>query len=285
MSKSLPPELDALLGDLEQAWDKRHGSRPSRHDRLPWVAPSLGRALAARVALVGVAAAAVAIVLLTRTSGPGAVKQALAAIGDAPGDAIVHFTSVTRGPDGRVLDSTEMWAATDPPFAERSILQGSDGEPVEQGASGDELTQYDPAGLVYVRVAQNGLPQGNSRPDFAPDAQQIKAYLQSANAHDDGEITADGVAIHRFTITLGAGSCIYDVDAQTFDALAFTCTGLSTGSLSEHWTYLPRAGNEALLSVAAQHPGARIDSAPLEACGPGRHTAATPPCVVNAPGG
>jgi hypothetical protein len=40
-----------------------------------------------------------------------------------------------------------------------------------------------------------------------------------------------------------------------------------------------------LLSVVAQHPTARIDRAPVQACGKSRHTPSTPPCVSVSPGG
>lgn len=289
MTKRLPNNLETLLAQLEQAWDRQHGTEAAaatQFRRRSNVFDIRMRTLV-RAGTVAAVAAAVAVVFLTRTSGPGAVAQAIAAAGETPAGSIVHFLSVSTDADGHLTQRTEMWAATEPPYAERSILQGADGAPVEQGATGDELTQYDPAGgVVYVRRTPGGIAAGNHPADFAPSAEQIKRYLSSNTTTDDGEVTVDGQLMHRFTIApTGGGSCTYDVSADTFYARSFICRGLHGGSIDEHWGYLPRQDNEALLSVQGQHTDARIDAGPAEPCPPGPHTSATPPCIVSAPGG
>src|SRR5205085_1379117 len=51
----------------------------------------------------------------------------------------------------------ERWAATSPPSASRWVLEAADAPAIEQGATGNEYTQYDPAGIVYVRTIASGV--------------------------------------------------------------------------------------------------------------------------------
>jgi hypothetical protein len=279
MNSTLPDYLQTLGEQLESAWDHRYGRRRA--------GMRFGRGTAVRAGLVVATAAAVVAVVLIRGSGPGAVAEAAAAAGKAPDAAIVHFTSVTRDASGTLTGRTELWGATSPPFAQRSILQGdaNDGPPIEQGATGNAVTQFDPAGIVYVRTAAGGIAEGTKATDLAADAERVKTFLREGDARDEGERNVGGRVVHRFVVTPpGGGTCIYDVEPATFYGRSLTCTGLPSGSLSEQWEYLPRQGHERLLSVVAQHPSAKIDRAPLGACGNARHTPSTPPCVATVPG-
>jgi hypothetical protein len=277
MNATLPDHLETLGEQLDEAWDRRYGSI---------VDLTLARRRRAIRAALALAAAAVLAAILVRESGPGAVGKALAAAGKSPAEAIVHFTSITRDPTGALTGRTELWAATSKPFARRSILQGSDGPAVEQGAEGNNVTQFDPStGVIYLRTIAGGTAEGTHAADFAADAERVKRYLREGNARDEGEVTADGITLHRFALSpTGGGTCIYDVQPDTFIGVRLTCTGMPTGSISERWDYLPRPGNESLLSVVAQHPSARIDRGQMGECGKARHTPSTPPCIVVSPG-
>jgi hypothetical protein len=271
-----PDSLHTLEAELDVAWERRYG-RTTHHPRRRWI---LTRAALAAAALVVVAAA-----LLGRSGGPGAVDRARAAAGTVPADAIVHFTSVSRDPAGALAGRTELWGASSPPYARRSILQGAEGPAIEQGARGNEVTQYDPQGVVYVRTIAGGTAEGTRPADFAARAEAVRRYLRQGDAQDQGEVTIDGRTLQRFVLTPdGGGECVYDVEPSSFYAVSLFCTGMRAGSTSEHWEYLPRRGNEDLLSVAAQHPSARIDRAPMGECGAEPHTQSTPPCVARAPG-
>lgn len=277
MSTTLPDHLQTLGAQLDAAWDRRYGSAALR-SRI------LGRRSTQTAILAGAVAAAVAAALV-RASGPGAVDQALAAAGTAPADAIVHFTSVSRDRRGALLERTELWGATSPPYARRSIVQGEGAPPIEQGASGDQLTQYDPAGIVYVRTLAGGTAEGTHGADFAADASRVKEYLRDGQARDAGDVTVGGTTLHRFVLSpAGGGTCTYDVQPETFYGVSLTCAGLPTGSTSERWEYLPRQGHERVLSVVAQHPAAHVDRAPIGSCAKARHLPSTPPCIVVAPG-
>jgi hypothetical protein len=269
--------LQSLGNHLDEAWERRYGS-VSRRPR--------GRHLrVARFVAVPAVVAAAAVVVLTRSSGPGALDAARAAVGSFPAGSIVHFTSVTHDPSGAISGRTELWGATSPPYARRSIIRDDDGTMIEQGASGDTMTQYDPDGVVYVRTLAGGTAEGTHPADFAASADQIRGYLADGSARDVGEVSVGGTRLHRFVVSPAeGGTCTYDAQPDTYYGVAMTCLGLPTGSLAERWEYLPRSANEALLSVAAQHPDARVDRAPMRPCAQENHTAHTPPCVVNAPG-
>ncbi|MBA3736254.1 MAG: hypothetical protein H0W90_13855 [Actinobacteria bacterium] len=278
MSQILPDHLQTLGTQLDRAWERRYG-RVARRARVR-------RFRGVRVAIALAVPVAIVAAMLARGSGPGAVGEALAAAGKSPADAIVHFTSVTRDPSAALTGRTELWGATSPPYARRSIIQGADGPAIEQGAKGDEVTQFDPAaGLVYVRTLAGGIAEGTHAADFAADAQRVKNYLRAGHARDEGEVTVDGTTLHRFVVAPAeGGACTYDVQPETFFGVSLICTGLASGSISERWQYLSRQGNQKLLSVAALHPSARIDRAPMPLCGEARHAPSTPPCYVVSPG-
>lgn len=210
-----------------------------------------------QVLLMG-AAVVVLAVIFSRGSGPERVDQALGAAGKFPTGSIVHFTSITRDPGGALTSRTELWVATFPPYARRSIRQGAHGPVIEHGAKGDEVTQFDPAGVVYVRTRAGATAKGTP----ATGSQRVKAYLRDGHVRDEGVVNVGGATIRRFAVApQGGGTCSYDVQPHTFFGVSLTCTGLPTGSVSEQWDYLPRQGNVPLLSVVAQHPSARIDRA------------------------
>lgn len=276
MTTTLPGHLERLGKELDAAWELRYGvvmARPRRQ-------PVRRIILALAVPVVAVVAAVLAL-----GGGPGAVEQALAAAGDAPANTIVHFVSIPRGPSGDMVQRAEMWGASSPPYARRWVLQANDSPPVEQGARGNLYTQYDPAGVVYVRTLDGGIAEGTRPPDFGARPEQVKAHLRSGNARAAGELTIRGETVRRFLMTTAAGeTCVYDVQPDTFFGVRLTCNG-PDGSTSQRWKYLPRAGNECLLSVRASHPEAAVDRARIGACVDERHTASTPPCVAVLAGG
>lgn len=288
MTTTLSHRFQQLEEQLDAAWERRYGAGAAERRR------RRRRATGFTFAALALSVAAAATGVLRRTSGPGSVDQALAAVGKAPSDSIVHFTSGIRRRDGAVTDRFEVWAATSPPYARRWIMKRNGAPPIEQGAHGNEFTQFDPDGVVYVRTLQGGVAEGTHPPDLAPDREEVKRMLRDWNAREVGEVTIDGERIRRFVMSGSSASlrrappaaetCIYDVQADTFFAVRLTCGG-PAGSDFQRWEYLPRAGNERLLSVEAQHPAARLDRAPVGECGSERHTASTPPCLGTSAGG
>jgi hypothetical protein len=277
MNDELTAYLDKVGAELDQAWQRRY--RATR-----WEYLSRGRF--ARVAAFAVVAAAVAVVSVMRTGSPDAAAEAAAAVGLSPANSIVYFVSVTTSADGVVEQRTEMWAATDPPYGRRTILAGDGSRPIEQSSSGNSVSQYDPAsGTVFVRTIDGGTAEGTRPADVAPEAVQVRAFLKSSDARDEGTSVVAGTEVRRFSfVSARLGSCRYVVNASSYYALELTCTDVTGGKISEHWDYLSRAKSEGLLSVRAQHPQAHVDVAPMGLCLQGRHNAGTPPCSVQAPG-
>jgi hypothetical protein len=279
----LPEHLELLRDDLETAWPSRTAPRPVR--------PTIARRRP-RLALAGIAIVAViGLVLLRSDRGPGSIARAVAAVGVQPPDVIVHWTSTDYAADGSFADRQEVWGATSAPFGQRSITQDRpDLPPVEQSSQGDAVTVYDPtANVLFVRTVAGGTLEADRATRIGADPARVATFLARDDTRDEGVVEVAGRRVHRFLMTpTTGGSCTYDVDPVSYYGLAFACQGGPNGHGSETWEYLPRsAGTSSLLSVAAQHPGARVDRAPIGTCTvPMQYEMPTmPPCYVNAPGG
>jgi hypothetical protein len=111
-----------------------------------------------------------------------------------------------------------------------------------------------PASRASTAVPDSADP---SSPDFAG---QIRALLVSGGAHVVGHATVDG----RDTLEISSkdGHTTYYVDPSTYAPVELDTTGTDGGVSLVFNTYefLPgNAANEALLSLTAQHPSARVD--------------------------
>jgi hypothetical protein len=98
------------------------------------------------------------------------------------------------------------------------------------------------------------------RPETDPFRKQALALLNSGHAHVNGHITLEGRAAIR--IVSGNGHATYVVDARTYDPLELRTTGAGGGTILRFRAYeklAPTHANEALLSLAAAHPGATVD--------------------------
>jgi hypothetical protein len=279
VTTELPDHLERLGRDLARAWPEHDG----RRSRVPW--------RARLVVAVLVLAAALGLVLVRGDHGPGSIDRALAAVGQQPVDTIVHWTSTDYAPDGALADRQEIWGATSAPYGQRSIVQdGPSLPPVEQSSQGDAVTQYDPAGnVLFVRSLPGGAQEGNRATRIGANPERVTNLLRAANTRDEGVVEVGGRPVRRFLITPPTGgSCTYDVDPDTYYGLAFGCEQGPNGHGVETWEYLPRTpASSELLSVAAQHPSARVDRAPMQTCSrPDQYEIPSmPPCYVNAPGG
>ena len=282
MTSDPPDHLDRLGRDLDDAWPRRVKlNEPSRRQ-------SHGMRLAALVAVIVVVL--VGVGLVRSSQGPGALARAVAAAGKHPDDVIVHWTSSDYAAGGRQADRQELWGATSPPYGQRSITQdGPDLPRVEQSSQGDTVTKYNPAkNLLYVRTIPGGTLEGTRPSIFGADPARIANLLRTPGAHDTGLTTVDDQHVRRFVIPTGSGSCTYDINPDTAYGVRFACQNPDGAHGLQIWEYLPRTPETtALLSTAAQHPGASIDQAPMTECTTrGQETDPTvPPCVVHTKGG
>jgi hypothetical protein len=137
MSTALPDHLEQLGADLDRAWSRLYGSSTAR-TRID------SRLLRPGLAVVLLAGLGVATWTFVGGSGPSVVERAIGAVNDYPPNLIVHRVDGFVGADGRFVRQQEIWAATSPPYEQR-VLTYVYGRVAEQGASGDEISSFDPA--------------------------------------------------------------------------------------------------------------------------------------------
>ena len=91
---------------------------------------------------------------------------------------------------------------------------------------------------------------------------EILALLQSGKVRENGRPTIDGRDLIRFVSN--DGHATYLVDAATYDPVEWQTKGDGGGTTLRFVTYeqLSVSDGSALLSLTAQHPGARVDRDP-----------------------
>jgi hypothetical protein len=280
---TLPDSLVRYEDELEQAVARDLARRPRR--------------FALRVAVVGVAAAAVALGVLSTLPGGGAsaVERAQAALAVETG-TILHVDMLGRqvNPDGSVATwEDESWQLEERPFTRRQVETSSSAPRAETTLVDGVQQLYDaatntiyttppqlpPAGPVagektldaklkqLPRAERERLQRERARkeqggPVEEPFRDEIVSLLRSGDAREDGRETVDGRDAVRL---VGAdGHTTYFVDAATYAPIRLvTVNGGATTTLSFRvYELLDAAGNEALVSLQAQHPDARVDASP-----------------------
>jgi hypothetical protein len=265
---TLPDSLARFEDELEQAVARDLARRPRR--------------LALRVAVVGVAAAAVALGVLSTLPGGGAsaVERAQAALTVETG-TILHVDMLGRqvNPDGSVATwEDESWQLEERPFARRQVETSSNAPRAETTLVDGVQQLYDAAtNTIYTTPPQ--LPSAEvvvgaktlgkrlkqkrqAQPAEEPFRDEIVSLLRSGDAREDGRETVDGREAVRL---VGAdGHTTYLVDAATYAPIRLvTVNGGATTTLSFRvYELLDAGGNEALVSLQAQHPDARVDASP-----------------------
>ena len=116
---------------------------------------------------------------------------------------------------------------------------------------------------VIVARSENPAPPAPAAPVEEPFREDILRLLRSGSAVEDGRLEIDGREVIRFVSRDGRQR--YLIDARTYAPIEWHTSG-DGGSVTLRFpTYeeLPRSeANEALLSLTAQHPGARINRDP-----------------------
>lgn len=207
------------------------------------------------------AAAAIALVALvgsTGSAGPAAadaaiIHHALRAV-TPPAGEILH-TKVLGTQNGTTF-ANEVWRQTAPPYAGRAIK-----DQMEFSDNGTTSFYYDPAtNTIYER------PDPSPRPAPNDPVAQVRQELASGRARVTGTVVIEGTSLYK--IDLPRGFVGY-FDTSTY-APRYVDAPRRGGTVVrfrvEVYEYLPMTpANRDLLSVTAQHPGARIDTNPSDA--------------------
>lgn len=156
----------------------------------------------------------------------------------------------------------EFWQLSDPPYTGRVIKGG-----VESGFSGDTMATYDPTSNTIQEQTYQSQP-------FDDPVAQLRQLLNDGDAQIVGTTTIDGQAVYEIqahsTDNMLFNGTIY-VDQNTYQPVvakiqqnsydcghATPCSGLETIHFVAY-EYLPDTpANQALVSITAQHPDARV---------------------------
>jgi hypothetical protein len=160
----------------------------------------------------------------------------------------------------------ELWAQLASPYVYRCIKFGH-----EFGWDGTGYADYDAASGTITRTA--GPAPAHGAVDLAA---TLRALIDAGQAHVTGTTVLDGVPAYQLTVSgLGPGwssgvaNGTYAVAQSDYRPLLVqTTVGCATGTCAETvrfqvHEFLPAtSANLALLDLRAQHPGARLVSAP-----------------------
>jgi hypothetical protein len=227
--------------------------------------------------VVGAAAIVLAVLSIVNVfgaGGPSIVEKAVAAL-DPSANAIIHvkITGTESGAGGYQSTSVEeSWASTESPFTRRDV-QAFEGSPVVetvQDTTGFAQT-YDAATNTIYQPPQSGVFQlsGDQSDSYR---QMILDLLTSGDAVVEGNDTIDGQKVIRIAATKDYGTSAdgtkygtwYYVDPDTKNPVAWHLTRDGGKVVDFHfdvYEQLPATdSNSKLLDLAAQHPGAALNT-------------------------
>ena len=207
------------------------------------------------------AAAAIALVALVGSTGSGGPTAADAAIihyalraVTPPAGEILH-TKVVGTQNGMTF-AVEVWRQTAPPYAGRAIK-----DQMEFSDNGTTSFDYDHAtNTIYER------PDSSPRPAPNDPVAQIRQELASGQAQVKGTVVIEGTSLDKIDLPRGFVG-YFDTSNYTPRYVDVPRRGRAVVRFRvKVYKYLPMTpANRDLLSVTAQHPGARIDTNPSDA--------------------
>jgi hypothetical protein len=246
-----PREADERLRRMTRARLAQQMLVPPRRRALP-------RRLALGWTAAAIGAVAFAVVSLVGPSGSGGPSAADAAVIHhalrslaLPPNAIVHVKEV--GTDHGTDVGVEWWQQTDEPHALR-MIKGPIGRQVEAGNDGSKSFQYD-ADSNTITETPNA-----SAPTLVDPIAGVREQLANGDAQVLGTTEIDGHSLYK--IKLASGMVGYfdteDYRPMYLDNLQHSGYVVRTRVLA--YDELPMtAENAKLLSIAAQHPRARVE--------------------------
>ena len=171
-----------------------------------------------------------------------------------PAGEILH-TKVLATQNGTTFVN-EVWRQTAPPYASRAIK-----DQMEFSDNGTTSFYYDPAtNTIYER------PDSSPRPAFTDPVARIRRELASGQAQVIGTVVIDGTSLYKIDLPRGFVGYFDTSNYAPRYVDALRRGGTVVRFRVEVYEYLPMTpANRDLLSVTAQHPGARIDTNPSDA--------------------
>jgi hypothetical protein len=246
-----PREFDAqtrlrIREQLAAGVRPRARRRPSMRAALGWAALTATAAAVGLIALTG----------SVGTAGPAAadaaiIHHALRAVTPPP-DEILHVKVV--GTQNGVAVAGETWQETSPPYAFRG-LKGETGHQGEFGDNGRFSFQYSPqTGIVQEQ-------RDTSRLTFTDPMAQVRYELARGQAHVIGLVKIGGASLYKIDLPHGLIGYfgVGDYRPRYLDDPQRDGTTVRLRVVA--YQYLPMTpANRALVSVTAQHPGARVET-------------------------
>lgn len=262
---TLPTSLVRFRGELEAAIRREQQLRTRSRRRA-----------VLRVAVVAGAAAALTVGALTALPGApagrfvepaSAAQHAAEALAAAPG-SIVHVATVVdqRNPDGSHTSwRSESWQRTAPPYEQRQIVTGGNGEPVETATVGGNNQVFDPkSNTVQVTPAgRAGTAPAGATPQpvtAQPFREQVLDLLQSGKLTRSAHSTVDGRRTIVFVWNDGQTRYEYTVAAGTYDPVRWRFSPIGTeGETTVTFdTYEILPADRTPLDLAHHHPDATV---------------------------
>jgi hypothetical protein len=215
----------------------------------------------------GLAAATLAatIVALIGTGGSGGLSAANAAIlahvasaMNPPANLVVHVKETGVLSDGTQV-GVEWWQETNPPYALR-MIKGPVGQQHEGGADGTTSSQYDAATNTIYQ-------QPSSRtPTLVDPIETARAGLADGTAQAAGTVTIDGRQLYKVEVPGGVVGYFDETDYRPVYLDNPQGDGSVVRTRVTAYEELPLTPeHEQLLSIAAQHPDARVQTTPAPA--------------------
>lgn len=253
-------ELERDLKLLAEPWSADHALRLRVREQLErelYRPPR--RRLSVRVALGLVAAtataAAVALVAVIGTSGSGGpaiadaaiIHHALGAVSPPP-NRILHVELVSVSTPG----VAQRWQQTSPPYSSRA-MKGVPGHFEEMADNGRTTFEYD------AQTNTISAHPDSSAPTFTDPLAQVRHELAQGQADVAGRVVIDGAQLYKIDLPHGLVG-YFTVHGYRPRYIDDPQRGGGIARLRiVTYQYLPMtAANRALLSVTAQHPGARV---------------------------
>jgi hypothetical protein len=258
-------QLELLERDLQRLAaprDEDEGLRRAvRVQLVAKVAPRPRRRRSMRIAIGTVAAAAaagaIAVVSDIGTSGSAGpavadaavIHHALTAV-TGPANAILHEKIV--GVQNGVRVAAEWWQETGPPYASR-VIKGPVGHEGEVSDNGTTSFAYDPGG--------NTITEQRDSSALTPidPVSQVRQELASGQAHVAGTVVMDGSSLYKIDLPYGLVGYFdrNDYRPRYMDDPQRNGSVVRVRVVAYEYLRMT-AASRTLLSVAAQHPTARI---------------------------